>query len=94
MGINPARGYQWWTFGSGNEGGSAGLRQIDLIRVPDFPQWHHGNGNFAFESHGLVQLLMREPYNADSLMHLPKDRRDWLEIYGNTFGARKHAPNR
>ncbi len=27
--------------------------------------------------------------NADGLAHLPKHRRDWLEIFGDTWGSNK-----
>jgi len=27
--------------------------------------------------------------NADSMAHLPKHRRDWLEMFGNTWGDNK-----
>ena len=33
---------------------------------------------------------MKKPIDID---HLPKDRRDWLEIFGNQWGGRRWAAN-
>lgn len=30
---------------------------------------------------------MKKPIDYE---HLPKDRRDWLEVFGNQWGTRKH----
>jgi hypothetical protein len=34
---------------------------------------------------------MKKPIDLD---HLPKDRRDWLEVFGNQWGTKRHNADR